>query len=121
MIHSSLYLLTSIRISNGKFGSMVACALVVWTCRNFSNASLALEISSRKKTSLSAYRELVTMSNNCRVSALNSYGSSTLSSIEAAVAVVVVSDAVVVEEEGEAVVGSVLLSLEVEDVASEDR
>jgi hypothetical protein len=44
-----------------------------------------------------------------------------LSSIEAAVAVVVVSDAVVVEEEGEAVVGSVLLSLEVEDVASEDR
>ena len=39
--------------------------------RRFSSASLALETSSRTNTSLSVYREFVTMSSSRRVSAWN--------------------------------------------------
>ena len=41
------------------------------SCRHFSSASLALDTSSRTNTSLSVYRELVTMSKSRRVSAWN--------------------------------------------------
>merc|ERR1719454_2487568 len=47
-------------------------ACVPWLNRSFSQASDALETSSRIKTSLSVYRDFATMSKSFRVSALNS-------------------------------------------------